>query len=155
MGDSTSTFEWKSHIVLACITCEKVILFTKPDKDQKAARKTSQKFRQLITNEFDPRKFDDEIVNVFLPTVCSSCDGAASWTSLPISRSFMQTWQPYLAMKACLEEDLSMIGSSISLVHREKVTEITSSGYMIQSAVVNPSSGTAAQVQPYLQSGLL
>lgn len=32
MGDSMTTDDWKSYIVLACINCEKVILFTKTDK---------------------------------------------------------------------------------------------------------------------------
>jgi hypothetical protein len=67
----------------------------------------------------------------------------------------METWQLYLAMNAFLEGDLSIIGSSISLVHRDKVTEIIGSDYMIRSVEVNPSPGVAAQVQPYLQSGLL
>ena len=67
----------------------------------------------------------------------------------------MEMWQPYLAMSAFLEGDLSMIGSSISLVRRAKVIEIAGSDCMIQSVVVNPSPGAAAQVQPYLQSGVL
>jgi hypothetical protein len=53
-------------------------------------------------------------------------------------------------MNAFLEGDLSIIGSSISLVHRDKVTEIIGSNYMIRSVEVNPSPGVAAQVQPYL-----
>jgi hypothetical protein len=58
----------------------------------------------------------------------------------------METWQPYLAMNAFLEGNLLIIKSLISLMHRGKVTEIIGSGYMIQSVVVNPSSGVAVQV---------
>jgi hypothetical protein len=106
---------------------------------------------QLITAE----NFVNRIINPFLPTVCSSCDRPTSWTSLLISRGIIETWQPYLAMNAFLEGDLLIIGSSISLVHRDKVTEIIGSDYMIRSVEVNPSRGVAAQVQLYLQSGLL
>lgn len=86
MDDSISTFEWKSHIVLACITCEKVILFTRSNKDRKAARQTIQSVMRVIPVDPDPREFNDMIINLFLPTVCSSCDKLASWTSLSISR---------------------------------------------------------------------
>jgi hypothetical protein len=135
MGDSTSIFEWKTHIGLACITCEKVILFTRPDKSMGAACQASQKVMQLITAE----NFVNRIINPFLLTVCSSCDRPTSWTSLSISRGIIETWQPYLAINAFLEGDLSIIGSSISLVHRDKVTEIIGSDYIIRSVEVNPS----------------
>jgi hypothetical protein len=153
MGDSISAFDWTSHIVLACITCENVILFTRLNKDQKAAREASRKFMRLILVGPNTHKANDRIVDLFLPTVCSSCDGSASWTSLSISRKFMETWQPYLAMRAFLEGDLSIIGSSISLVHHAEVIRVAGSDYKIQSVVVSPSSGAAAQAQSYLQSG--
>jgi hypothetical protein len=97
MDDPTFIFEWKSHIVLACITCENVILLSRTGNDQKVARRTCRNVMQLITTDLDPRKFDDGTANLLLPTVCSSCDGAAASTSLLISRNSMQTWQPYLA----------------------------------------------------------
>jgi hypothetical protein len=67
----------------------------------------------------------------------------------------METWQPYLAMSAFLEGDLSMIGLLICLVHRTEIMNIAGPNYKIQSVVVNPSPGVAAQVQQYLQSGML
>jgi len=155
MADPTSTFDWTLHIVLACITCERVILFTRPNKDLKVAHEASRAFMRLIPADPNTQKTVDGIVNLFLPTVCSSCDTSASWTSLSISRSFMETWQPYLAMRAFLEGDLSMIGSSICLVHRAEVMEIAGSDYIIQSVTVNPRPETAAEVQLYLQSGVL
>lgn len=48
--------------------------------------------------------------------------------------------------------DLSMVGSSISLVHRAEVIAISGSDYTIQSVVVNPSPEVAAL---FLQSGVL
>jgi hypothetical protein len=135
MADSTSAFDWTSHIVLACITCEGVILFTRRNKDQKAAREASQTVMQLIPAEPNTQKTTDGVVNLFLPTVCFSCCRSTSWTSLSISRSFMEMWQPYLAMSAFLEGHLSMIGSSINLAHREKVREITGSDYLLDSMV--------------------
>lgn len=48
-----------------------------------------------------------------------------------------------------------MIRLSISLTHREKVTEMIGPNYMIQSVVVKPGSESTAQVQPYLESGVL
>ncbi|KAF8848531.1 hypothetical protein BDZ45DRAFT_753729 [Acephala macrosclerotiorum] len=155
MGDATSTFEWKTHFVLACITREKVILFTRPDKRMTAACEASQKVIQLVALGLNTQTIGNEIINPFLPTVRVSCDRATSWTSLSISRAFMETWQPYLAMNAFLEGDLSIIGPSTSLVRRAKVMEITGSDYMIRRMVVNPSPGITAQVQPYLQSGVL
>jgi len=67
----------------------------------------------------------------------------------------METWEPYLARSAFLEGDLAMLWSSISLVHCKDVRNTVGSDYVIQSVEVNPSSGAAAQVQPYLQSELL
>jgi len=85
------TGEWKSHIVLACITCEKVILFTRTDKDWEAARRASEKVMDLMPFEqinLHVKELGDIIVNLFIPTVCSSCVGVASWTSLSMSRDF-------------------------------------------------------------------
>lgn len=155
MGDSMTTDNWKSHIVLACITCERVILFTKTHKDYKAARRAAQTAMQLIpANPLDTKNFND-IISLFLPTTCSSCSRAASWKSLPINRNMMELWQPYLAMRAFLEGDLSLVGSSISLVHYEDVKKSAGSDCVIQSVEVNPSSGAAAQTQSYLQGGFL
>ncbi|KAH9217256.1 hypothetical protein DL95DRAFT_386762 [Leptodontidium sp. 2 PMI_412] len=58
-------------------------------------------------------------------------------------------------MRAFMGGDLSMVGSSISLVHRAEVIAISGSDYTIQSVVVNPSPEVAAQVQLFLQSGVL
>jgi hypothetical protein len=74
---------WKSHIVLACITCEKVILLTTED------------------NYLRAKGYDSQTINLFLPTVCLSCERdkrkkaadeksdeeitTAMWTSLWIS----------------------------------------------------------------------
>lgn len=155
MADSISAFDWTSHIVLAYITCERVILFTRPNKSPEAACEAAQTVMGFLPSDPDTIEANNRIVNLFLRTVCSSCNRSASWTSLSISRSFMTTWQPYLAMKAFLEGDLSMLGSSIRLVHHERVAEIIGSDYMIQSVVVNPGPEAAAQVRPYLQSGVL
>jgi hypothetical protein len=114
-----------------------------------------QTVMMLLIADLHPRKSDDGIVNLFLPTVCASCARALLWISLLISRGFIETWQPYLAMRAFLEGDLSMPGSSISLVHREKVVEFIGSKYIGRSMVVNPSSGAAAEHYLYLQSGFL
>jgi hypothetical protein len=49
-----------------------------------------------------------------------------------------------LAMRAFLEGDLSLLGSSISLVHSEAIRKMIGADYVIQSVGVNPSSGAAA-----------
>lgn len=66
----------------------------------------------------------------------------------------MEIWQPYLAMCAFLEGDLSLPGSLISLVHCEDVRKAVGSDYVVQNVEINPSSGIAARVQPYLLSGV-
>jgi hypothetical protein len=92
---------WESHIVLACITCEKVI---------------------LLTTEVEG--YDNQTVNLFLPRVCFSCEkderkkvadsksdkeiSMAMWTSLSMSWDMIRMWQPYFAMNAYLEGDLSV-----------------------------------------------
>lgn len=65
----------------------------------------------------------------------------------------IETWQPYLAMRAFLEGDLSLLGSSISLVHSEAIRKLIDADYVIQGAEVNPSSGAAAHAHPYLKGG--
>jgi hypothetical protein len=152
MGDSMTTGVFKSHIVLACITCEKVILFTETHKDWREARKATQRVMQLISAKLG---IANDIFNLFLPTTCSSCSRVASWKSLSISRNMMELWQPYLAMKAFLEGDLSLVGLPMSLVHCKDVKETAGSNCVIRSVEVNPSSGAAAQAHPYLQGGFI
>lgn len=67
----------------------------------------------------------------------------------------MEIWQLYLAMRAFLEGDLLLLGSSISLVHCEAARKTIGSDYVIQSVEVNPSSEAAAQVHSYLQGRFL
>ena len=152
------TGDWKSHIVLACLTCEEVILFTMTDKDLQAAREPLQKVIGLLPLELVNHDYQENrgnIINLFLPTVCSSCTKFSMWKSLSISKSFIQTWQPYLAMCAFLEGDLSLLGSPISMVHCDDIRNTVGSAYVIQSVEINPSSGAAAKVEPHLQSGFL
>jgi hypothetical protein len=109
----------------------------------------------IPADPLDTRKGDNTIVNLLLPTVCSSCSKDASWQSISISRNMIEIWQPYLAMRAFLEGDLSLLGSSISLVHSEAIRKIIGADYMIQSVKVNPSSGVAAHAHSYLKGGFL
>lgn len=158
MGDLVLRGDWESHIVLACITCEKVILLSRNDKDRKAARVPLQKIINLLPFDLidlDHRKNGDKINNLFLPTVCASCSKLSSWTSLSINRRYIETWQPYLAMGAFLEGDMSLLGSSISMVHYEKLKDAVGAAYVLRSVKVNPTPEAAAKVEPYLQSGFL
>ena len=65
----------------------------------------------------------------------------------------VELWEPYLAMRAFLEGDLSLIGSLISLAQREDNREGVGSDYSIQSAKITPSPESAAEVLPYIQAG--
>lgn len=47
--------------------------------------------------------------------------------------------------EGCLERDLSLVGSSISLVHCEGVRKTAGFSYIIQSVEVNPSSGAGGR----------
>jgi len=64
-------------------------------------------------------------------------------------------WQPYLALRAFLDGDLSLLGSLISLVHCEDVKHAVGSSYVMQSVQVNPSAEAAAEIKPYLKGGFL
>ena len=142
---------WESHIVLACITCEKVILLTTEDSYLRV------------------EGYDEQTVNLFLPTVCFSCEkderkkiagsksgekiSMAMWTSLSISWDMIRMWEPYFAMQAHLEGDLSVQEPRVSLVQRDKVRDMIGSAYTINSVLLNVSTGMPAQVLPYLQGG--
>jgi hypothetical protein len=128
-------------MVLACITCENVVLLTTKDK--------------VLRNK-----------DLFLPTVCVSYEkderimensgiGSATvlWISLSISHSIIGIWQPFLAMKAFLEGELSEPTTKVRLVQRNKVTDKLGSNYMVQSVLLDQSTGQVVQVHPYLQSG--
>ena len=58
-----------------------------------------------------------------------------------IKRSYIETWQPYLALCAFLEGDLSLLGSPISVVHCEDVKNAVDPSFVMQSVKVNPSLG--------------
>jgi hypothetical protein len=128
-------------MVLACITCENVVLLTTKDE---------------VLRDKD----------LFLPTVCVSCEkdkrimgnsgigsATALWTSLSISHSIIRMWQPFLTMKAFLEGELSEPTTKVRLVQRDEVTDKLGSNYMVQSVLLDQSTGRVVQVHPYLQSG--
>ncbi|KAF8846474.1 hypothetical protein BDZ45DRAFT_459250 [Acephala macrosclerotiorum] len=142
----------KVHVVLACITCENVILLTTKDEI----------LRAKSNNE-------SQTMNLFVPTVCSSCEKGeevsqgfshgiekrheAIWTSLSISCGMIQTWQPFSAMKAFLEGKLSVQTPKVKLVQRDEVRDMVGLDYMARSVLLDYSTGQAAEVHPYLQSG--
>jgi hypothetical protein len=156
MGDPIFTGVWESHIVLACMTCEEVVLLSRKDIDREAARISLHAVIDLLSVELinvDYQENREIIVSLFLPTICSSCSKYSSWKTFSIKRSFIEMWQPYLALCAFLEGDLSLLGSSINVVHCEDVKNVIGSSYVMQSVKVNPSSRVAAQVEPHLRSG--
>ena len=98
--------------MLACIICENVLLLT---------------LKQLA---FVP---ESETINLFLPTVCVSCEEeenrkvlidkgstTAIWTSLSINHGMIRTWQPFEAMKTYLKGTL-IVPAKVSLVRRDKI----------------------------------
>ena len=159
MADPLLLGHWESHIVLTCITCEKVILLSRTDEDRQVARTTLLTVLRLLPVDsagLNHRENIERINNLFLPTVCSSCSKSSSWKTLSIKRTFIETWQPYLAMCAFLGGDLSLLrGSSISMVHHEDVRDVLDAACVVRSVEVNPAPEAAAQVKPYLQSGSL
>lgn len=143
--------DWKSCVVLVCITCEDVALLS-----------TNDKYLRM-------KGYDDRIVNLFLPTVCFSCEhdekrrmgerrgsdkeGPYSlWNSLSISWNFVTTWPPYASMVAYLR-DLSMEKPRVRLVRRDEVKEMFESKYTVQSVSLNDTSGKPVRVLPYLRGG--
>jgi len=152
MGDPILTGDRESHVVLACMTCERVILLSRKDTDREAALTTLGEVINLLPLELiDVQENRAIIDNLFLPTVCSSCSKHSSWKTFTISRSYIETWQPYLALRAFLDGGLSLVGSLISVVHCEDVNNAVGSSYVIRSVKLNPSSG--AEVEPHLRGG--
>jgi len=141
-----SSPDWKAYIVLACITCENVVLLsTKPEILEKKAQTT----------------------NLFLPTVCVLCEkdermsgavgsngigyATALWTSLSISHNIIRMWQPFLEMSAFLEGELLAPKTKVKLVQRDEVRDKVESNYIVQS--VGRTTGDRVEVHPYLLSG--
>lgn len=156
MGDPILTGDWESHVVLACMTCERVILLSRKDTDREAARTSLGEVINLSPLELIDVDYQENraiIDSLFLPTVCSSCSKHSSWKTFTIRRSYIETWQPYLALRAFLDGDLSLLGSLISVVHCEDVNNAVGSSYVMRSVTLNPSSGAAAEVEPHLRGG--
>ena len=125
--------------MLACITCEKVILLTTGD------------------NFLRVKGYDEQTINLFLPTVCFSCERderkkvadeksdqeitTAMWTSLPISWDMMWMWQPYSAMNAFPERESAYTNAEASLVQRNKIKDIIEPRFAVQSMLLNPRTG--------------
>lgn len=149
---------WESHIVLACMTCEEVVLLSRKDTDREAARTPLGKVIDLLPLELIDVDYQENraiIDSLFLPTVCSSCSKHSSWKTFTIRRSYIEIWRPYLALSAFLDGDLSLLGSLISVVHCEDVKNAVGSSYMMRSVKVNPSAEAAAEIKPYLKGGFL
>jgi hypothetical protein len=134
-----SSPESKARIVLACITCENVVLLTTKDEILREMR---------------------QALSLFLPTVCLSCkkDGemiygkTTMWISLSISYNIIRMWQPFLAMKAFLGGELSMSPTAVNLVQHDEVRDMVRSNYVVQSMLLDDKTGRA-EVHPYLHTG--
>jgi hypothetical protein len=144
----TASVNQRANIVLACITCENVVLLkAKPEILVEGMGTT----------------------NVFLPTVCVSCEKkermgplgwinipytTAIWTSLSISSGMIQTWRPFSAMKAFLEGELP-VPTPVKLVKLNEVKDTVESDYTVQSVLLDDSKGSVTELHLYLQSGFL
>jgi len=158
MDDLLLRGRWESHIVLACITCEKVILLSRTSEDLETARAILQDVTALLQDESPSSGYRynlDSIFNLFLPTVCSSCSKSSSWKTLSMAGTLIETWQPYLAMCAFLGGDLSLLGSSIRMVHYEDINNVMGAACVVRSVEINATPEAAAEVKPFLQSGFL
>jgi hypothetical protein len=56
-------------------------------------------------------------------------------------------------MKAFLEGELSEPTTKVKLVQRDEIRDKLGSSYMVQSVLLDHSTGRVVQVHPYLQSG--
>jgi hypothetical protein len=156
MSNPILTGDWESHIVLACMTCEEVLLLSRKKMNREEARTISGKVINLVPLWLIDFKYGDIPAiphRLFLPTVCFSCSEHSSWKTFTIRRSFVETWQPYLALRAFLDGDLSLLGSLISVVNCEDLKHAIGSSYMMRSVKVNSSADPAAEILPYLKSG--
>lgn len=139
-----SSTDRKAHIVLACITCENVVLLTAETE---------------ILREQQGKTMD-----LFLPTVCMSCEederrkvlplgkSTAMWTSLSISHNMIRPWQPFSAMNALLGGELCIPLTKVKLVRRGEVRDMVGSDYVVQSVLLDRKTGRA-EVHKYLHTG--
>jgi hypothetical protein len=129
-------------LVLTCVCCDKIILFTKHQSDLRAPMEKQN--------------------DLFRPTVCFSCEEvcrastAAVWMPLQISHRMLQLWDPFVAMNTFLCETIGPIKRLLiedSIVHRDEVRDWTGSIYRIQSVKPSREAGVSAEPEPYLESG--
>jgi hypothetical protein len=146
MNTWTNSSDWTAHIALACITCKNVVLLkTKAEILQEKAQTT----------------------NLFLPTVCISCEkderirgavgssgigsATALWISLSISHNIIRMWQPFLEMSAFLEGELFVPKTKVILVQCNEVRDKVGSDYIVQS--MDRTTGYRVEVHLYLLNG--
>jgi hypothetical protein len=133
-----------SYIVLACITCETVVLLTAP--------------RQDIFCD------NGSVDNLFTPTICASCepkDDSKSWSKISINKKLVVLWGPYLAMTGLAHSSLSKSpeldeshdGTQVRLTGRARAAQILDGEIEICSVLMNPKGGGRLEVLPYVESG--
>jgi hypothetical protein len=138
-----------AQVALACVSCDKVVLF------------------KMKPEILGPPPLVVE--NIFLLTFCFTCETdekkkfatwgssrdvpAAGWMPLSISVEMLRMWEPYFAMAAFFEGNISLPKTKLSLVHRDEVRDKAGTSYQIQSVKLNPEAGVAALPDPYLESG--
>ena len=132
----------KIYSVLACVTCESVVLFV-ADRHRHRERSTP---------------------GLFYPTICAGCDeeqaygkiGIADFQNVSLSKNLILFWEPYLAMSAFV----SNLGGSFNLeldefedkvlLQRRVEAGRSLSDYDVKSVKVNPRNGISAAVVPQL-----
>jgi len=127
--------------VLACITYKNVVVFTAEAEIMQKKRKTIDLFLPMVCISY---KGDER--RKILPFVKSA---TAIWTSLSISYGIIRMWQPFLAINAFLEGELSVPTTKVKLVQRNKVRDMVGSDYIVQSVLLDRKIGHP-EVQKYL-----
>lgn len=141
------SFRHKSHIVVHCVDCDGVVLFT-----------------SLDDKEADPKVKGDKL---FLITKCRSCEEADNneWgkgernteASAFLCEEVAQ-WMQYKKMNSYLGDDLKLPNpimpiSAIVTVPQEKIKNGLEDGFVVQTVEIEYTAETPLVVRPYLNSG--
>ncbi|EPE27549.1 hypothetical protein GLAREA_04340 [Glarea lozoyensis ATCC 20868] len=141
--DSPLLKSTNSHIFLACITCERIVMLTGP--------------RQEIVHE------GDSVSNLFAPTIGASCepdDDSKSWSRISINKVLITLWGPYLAISAFIDSSLhenlkldeSHDRTKVRLSGRAYAAQLLDGDVEVCSVLTNPTDRVRLQVLPYVES---
>lgn len=137
----------KTATILACITCEAMLLITDIDQD-------------VIEH---PQNYLCNAAVIFAPIVCKTCDvnyknkqeQSSRTVDVAVNFNLIMMWEPYTAANAYTEGALVINKTVCQMVDRHAVQEHTARGKLMRTVTIADASDEPLEVKPYLVSGFL